>query len=217
MVGVVRRWLLLAMGLVAAGAQADGIEIDVVGLFRDAALFEINGRRQLLRAGEQSVEGVLLISAHSREAIIELAGRRLTLNLSSRIGADFQQAVSTSVSIGLNDLGQYRTTGSINDRPVALLVDTGANVVAMNQGVARRLGIDYEVLGTPTEVATAGGVVKSWSISLDVVQVGDIRVRNVRAVVLEGEHPSDILLGRTFLANVEMKESAGVLVLTSKL
>lgn len=209
---------VVALGLIlAAGVVAAAPEVEVVALFKDAALLEIGGKRQLLKPGERSDEGVLLVSADSRQAEIEIDGDRFQVGLSSRIGTAFQPAESSSVTISLNDAGQYRTTGSINDRPVPLLVDTGANIVAINAGDARGLGIDFVGEGRRRQVVTAGGVVDSWQVTLDSVQLGDIRVNNVEAVVLEGGFPETILLGMTFLRNVEIRESGGVLVLTSKL
>lgn len=212
-----RRMILVLALIVIAGAVTAAPEIEVVALFKDAALLEINGRRKLLKQGERADEGVALVSANSREAVLEVDGNRVRVGLSSRIGTEFQPAESSSVTISLNDAGQYRTTGSVNDRPVPLLVDTGANIVAINSSDARSLGIDFVGTGKRRQVVTAGGVVASWQVTLDSVQIGDIRVSNVEAVVLEGGFPETILLGMTFLRNVEIRESGGVLVLTSKL
>jgi aspartyl protease family protein len=210
-----KRLVLVLLMLFAFGSHAESVDIDVIALFKDAALLEINGKRQMLRLGEASTDGVLLVSAHSREAIVEVGGERVTLNLSDRIGSSFEPRQISKVSINLNDNGQYRTGGSINGQPVIFLVDTGANVVAMNVVDARNLDIQLSSESEAMSV-TAGGVIRSWEVNLEVVQVGEIRIHNVKAAVLEGEYPEHILLGMTFLSNVEMSESSGVMVLTSK-
>lgn len=210
-------WVGLWMGLAGIpSSHAQDMEVDVVALFKGAALLEINGRRELLKEGEKTAEGVELIEATSRKAIVAVGDQRVTLDLSSRIGTAFQPPVNATVSINLNNDGQYRTTGSINDRPVALLVDTGANIVAMNSVHARELGINYRA-GRASQASTAGGVIRTWEVTLDSVQVGQIRVNNVRAAVLDGAYPEDILLGMTFLTSVEINESSGVMILKSKL
>ena len=62
--------LSLTMFLVALLQQpARAVEIDVLGLFTDAAMLSIDGRQQMLRTGERSTEGVLLVSSNSREAV----------------------------------------------------------------------------------------------------------------------------------------------------
>jgi aspartyl protease family protein len=53
-------------------------------------------------------------------------------------------------------------------------------------------------------------------VTLDSVQIGAIRVHNVTAAVLPGNHPMEILLGMTFLDRVVMREEKGVLMLISK-
>ena len=97
-------------------ANAKDIEIDVLGLFKDAAMLSIGGVERMLRSGERSEEGVLLISSNSREAVIQIGNEQHTLNLSSRIGTTYQQAEMASVSVLLNEAGQYRTSGTINGR-----------------------------------------------------------------------------------------------------
>lgn len=212
-----RRCLILLTTLAFVGPlSAQEVDIEVIGLFKGRAMLEINGEQILLSEGQRSDEGVLLLSANSREATIEVGGERLTLDLSSRIAASYAAAEEAQVSIALNDRDQYRTTGSINGRPTSFVVDTGANIVAMNAGHARQLGIDYQD-GRQSKAMTAGGPVRSWDVSLAEVEVGGIRVNNVRAAILEGQFPQQILLGMTFLRNVEMRESSGVLVLTSKM
>jgi aspartyl protease family protein len=64
-----------------------------------------------------------------------------------------------------------------------------------------------------TQVETAGGKVGSQLVTLDTVSVGGIAVRNVQAVVIDGVYPVDILLGMSFLRNVDIKESSGVMQL----
>jgi aspartyl protease family protein len=157
----------------------------------------------------------LLVSADSKGAVIEINGERIELDLSSRIAANFERPEETAVSILRNGNGQYLTRGTINGRSVELLVDTGANVMALNNEMARTLGIDLKG-ARPIQVSTAGGVTQSWLVSLDVVQIGNIKVNNVQAAVMQGIHPEDILLGMTFLENVKISESGGVMQLTGK-
>ncbi len=87
------------------------------------------------------------------------------------------------------------------------------NVVAMNSGHAASLGIDFRA-GTPAQVETASGVVEAWVVALQSVDVGGIRVDNVRATVVEGTHPTTILLGMTYLQHVQMNEKNGILLLS---
>ena len=65
--------------------------------------------------------------------------------------------------------------------------------------------------------STAGGNVKAWQIKLDSVKVGALEVLGVEAAVLEGDSPTEVLLGMSFLSRVRWREENGVLQLESKL
>ncbi|MAV27691.1 MAG: hypothetical protein CMQ05_16550 [Gammaproteobacteria bacterium] len=86
----------------------------------------------------------------------------------------------------------------INGTPVSFLVDTGATVVAMNLPTARRLGLDVTD-AQREKVATAGGIVESWEVLVDRIQVGSVSVVNAKTAVMDGNYPEDILLGMSFL------------------
>ena len=206
---------LIGLLLLSVSAFSQELEIDVVGLFKNAAMLTIQGKERLMKVGDQSEEGVLLVSADSQGAVIEVNGESMALDLSSRIASNFETPKETIVTILLNRSGQYKTRGAINGRSVELLVDTGANIVAMNSNTARQLGIQTNN-GRAASVTTASGVTNSVLVTLDLVQVGNIKATNVSAVVMEGAYPVDILLGMTFLTNVEITESAGVMQLKGK-
>ena len=209
------RLVLLITLLASQFSVAEQLDIEVVGLFSNAAILRINGRQQLLKTGQISPEGVLLVSASSSDVTIEYEGNRSTMLLSDRISSDFQKPGVVSVSVQINGQGQYIAMGSINGRPVRFLIDTGANIIAMNSNMARNLGIDYS-RGKIMTATTAGGAIRSWEVILGAVQVGEIKVTNVQGAVLEGEFPRNILLGMSFLRRVKIQENAGLMVLTSQ-
>ena len=75
--------------------------------------------------------------------------------------------------------------------------------------------LDY-ASGRPIQAITAGRRVNGWRVQLSGVTVGAITVMNVDALVLEGNSPPNVLLGMTFLRNVEISEKDGVMVLSSE-
>lgn len=204
---------LLAM--LSITLQAAPAQIVVRGLFEKAALLEIDGRQQFLRAGQRDASGLLLVSATPREAVIDIDGQRKTLTLNKQIGAIYRESSQTSVSLHKDNRKQYRTRVTINGRSADALVDTGATSVAMSSSQADQLGISYTD-GTATAVATAGGVKKAFGIILNRVQVGNIKTQEVAAVVIEGDHPHIILLGMSFLEHVDLQERDNILVLTAR-
>ncbi|HEY5738160.1 MAG TPA: TIGR02281 family clan AA aspartic protease [Gammaproteobacteria bacterium] len=207
----------IAAAAVAAASPVFAVEkISVKGLFNNKAIVVIDGKQRLLRAGETSPEGVKLISANSKQAVLEIDGVQSTRGLGTHIGSTFTPAESTAVRIWPTARNMYTIVGSINGLTVNFLVDTGATSIAMNSGEARRLGIDYAVEGEPTVSQTASGLAKAWIINLKRVKVGDIELANVRAAVLEGNFPTEVLLGMSFLGRLDMRREQGVLELRKK-
>ena len=204
--------LALAALLYQAAVLAAAPTVEVEALFTDAAVLKIDGERKTLRAGE-SWKGVTLISAYSRTATLEVDGRQQVVGLSRRIGSNYQEPESREVTITRNAKLQYATSAIINGKRIPVLVDTGANIVAMSLTHAAQLGLDHEA-GQPGMVETAGGRVKAWVVTLRYVDVGGIRVDNVKATVVDGEYPLTVLLGMTYLQHVEFRENNGVLSLS---
>jgi aspartyl protease family protein len=107
------------------------------------------------------------------------------------------------------------TTATINGQMIEVQVDTGANTIALSRTHAERLGIAYRK-GMPSRAATASGVVNSWSIMLDSVNVGGIAIANVQASVIDAEFPLTILLGMTYLEHVEIRKTGNSLHLKQR-
>lgn len=203
---------VLALLLTLSGARAAPPEVAVEALFPNAAVLKVNGKRKMLKAG-QSFEGVTLVAARSESVTIEIQGKRQTLGLSRYIGSSYEEADSQAISLNRDTGNQYRTNVVIDGKSVLALVDTGATTVAMSGNQARALGIDYYG-GDLGRVSTASGLADAYSITLRSVSVGGITVNNVRASVVEGDYPSIVLLGMTYLRHVKMEEQDGVLTLS---
>lgn len=193
-------------------------QVQVVGLFPNAAVLLVDGQRKLVKAGQVGPGGVKVISADSKGAVLEVDGVQRSYAMTREYnqgGSSQPQKAQLSISRGVGN--HYWIAGSIDGHPVQFLVDTGATSVAMNEGQARMLGIDYRVKGRAMIASTAGGNVKAWQIKLDSVKVGALEVLGVEAAVLEGDSPTEVLLGMSFLSRVRWREDNGVLQLESKL
>ena len=192
-------------------------KIAVVALFKDKAMVSINGKQRLLRKGKASPEGVLLISADTSAAVLEIGGERKRYPLGRQISTSYKQAdKGAPLRIWPTGNGMYVVNGTINGFPVRFLVDTGATAIAMNRNDARRLGINFRVDGRQSSASTASGVVRTYNLSLKQVKVGHIELRNVDASVVDGDFPSDILLGNTFLNRVDMQREGRALELRAR-
>ncbi|CAM5466579.1 TIGR02281 family clan AA aspartic protease [Pseudomonas stutzeri] len=214
-----RRFELLLAGLLLLPSLAVSAPmVQVVGLFPGAAVLNVDGQRKLVKVGQAGPGGVEVVSADSRGAVLRVGGVERSYGLSREYsGAGYAAPEKTQLSVAKGVGGHYWIAGSINGQPVQFLVDTGATSVAINENQARRLGIDYRAAGQPLLVNTASGTAKAWRVRLNSVKVGSIDVLGVEAVVLEGESPSEALLGMSFLGRVSWREDQGVLRLESKL
>jgi len=213
--GLLRRLPVLFVAGLLNVAQA-APDVRVVGLFSDRAVVLIDGRQHVLKAGQDGAEGVRLLAADSETALLEIDGREVEARLDGRITARKHTAEVQEVQVWRNSAGMYTTVGSINGLTVSFLVDTGASQVALNADEARRLGIDFRVSGTPIAVGTASGVAHGWAVTLATVKVGSLELRNVGAVVLEGNTPQHVLLGMTYLGRLEIDNDGRMMTLRKK-
>ncbi len=108
-----------------------------------------------------------------------------------------------------NSRGHYLAKASINGRSLDVIVDTGATSVAISDETARRLGVAPPRSAYTMEVGTANGSIRAAPVTLNEVRIGNLSVRNVRAVVLPGEALPVSLLGMSFLGRLSKFESAG--------
>jgi len=204
--------------LLLASLQVQAADISVTALFGGKAQLVIDGGKpRILSTGQTSPEGVKLISADSKGAVIEFQGKRRNLALGSgmRIGGADLSAGSTSgasVTLTADAQGHYQTLGQVNGGTVNFLVDTGATSIALPSADARRLGINY-LNGQRGFTQTANGRAAAYRVTLDTVKVGDITLHAVEAVVLEGDGLKIALLGMSFLNRTEMKRDGQALTL----
>ncbi len=129
--------------------------ITVIGVERERATVEIDGKRRVLQRG-----------AHYRGDAKAAAGNK------------------QSATLAADTRGHFITEGTINGGHIRLLVDTGATSVAIPAADAVRLGIDYR-RGQRISIQTANGPAPAYVARLDRVSVGAIELLNVEAVVME--------------------------------
>jgi aspartyl protease family protein len=208
----------LVSGLMLAANVAWAVEsISLQALFKDKAIIVVDGARRVLKSGEESPEGVKLLTTDTREekAEIEIAGRREVLKLGV-VTAGFASQGKGNVTLYPDRGGHFFVDGLVNGANVRFMVDTGATMVAMNSAVANRIGIDYRKLGRPGMASTPAGYVKTYDVTLGTVQVGGITLHNVAGSVIEGNHPLEALLGMSFLGHLDMKRDGEKMELSER-
>lgn len=103
--------------------------------------------------------------------------------------------------------GQFHLPGRINGRDAEFLVDTGADLVALGEGEAARLGLNV----TPDQfrpiMRTASGTGMAALVRIERLEVAGRELHDVPAVVMQGLTVN--LLGQSALKQLGKVELAG--------
>jgi aspartyl protease family protein len=128
--------------------------------------------------------------------------------------AQSSAASSRSVVIAPSRGGHFRVTGRVDGRRIDFLIDTGAAAIALKPEDAAMLGIHPIASDYVAAVKTANGVIRVALVQLDTVEIEDLEVHNVAAMVLPAGVAPENLLGLSFLRRLRRFEySDGKLVL----
>jgi aspartyl protease family protein len=210
------RHCIAAALCVAAAGIAHATNVNVIGLFPGKAVVVIDGGApRTLSVGNRTPEGVLLVSADSKSATLEIDGKRETLEMGQHVENAAQTGSRSSVTLSTDASGHYITAGRVNGGEVRFMVDTGATMVTLPYADARRLGIDLS-RARPATSMTANGPVQVYRVKLDTVQVGDLVMTNVDGIVHSGNALDIALLGMSFLNRTEMRREGANLMLIKR-
>jgi len=187
----------------------------LAGLFPGKALLTINGGPpRTLALGVKTDEGVRVLSIEGETATIEIDGKKRVLRVGQNVAAQASGSGPATAVLTADGRGHFLTTGNINGTTVRFVVDTGASVISLGAGDARRIGIDASK-GQPAMTQTANGQAVVSLVKLDVVRVGDIVLHNVDASVHQQDMPI-ALLGMSFLNRMEMQRDGETMTLKKR-
>src|SRR4051812_18910161 len=131
-----------------------------------------------------------------------------TLTTSAPASQPQTSASGGTMTVRRDTRGHFKVEGSIDGRRMDFLVDTGATVIAIPEREAARLGIHPARREYTAQIQTANGTILAAPTHLAMVEVGNISVRNVRAVIMPNEALSENLLGMSFLSRLRKFEIA---------
>jgi aspartyl protease family protein len=132
-------------------------------------------------------------------------------------GAETAQPQTASntpaIAIRRGQNGHFETDAVLDGRRMSFLIDTGATVIALRESDAARLGIHPGQRDYSMKISTANGVTLAAPVEINRVEVGDVTVRNVAALVLPDQALAQNLLGMSFLSRVHWQYESNRLVL----
>lgn len=126
-------------------------------------------------------------------------------NLETRTTADYSE-----VSLERNRYGHYVASGRINGHEVVFLLDTGASDVSVPQHIADEIGLER---GRRIPYQTANGIAYGYATQLERVALGGIELHKVRGHINPNMDNDEILLGMSFLRNLEFTQRGNTLTL----
>ena len=119
-------------------------------------------------------------------------------------GSIIKSEDGNSMSVIANQSGHFFVNAIVDGLGIKFMVDTGATDVALTRGDAKSLGIDLDALSYGRKVSTANGTAWSASVTLDYIEIGDIRIENVSASVGSDDGLNTSLLGMSFLNKLKL-------------
>ncbi|WP_227367512.1 TIGR02281 family clan AA aspartic protease [Halomonas sp. M20] len=114
------------------------------------------------------------------------------------------------VTLERNASGHFVATGYIDGEPVEFLLDTGASLVSVPTTLADRLGLQR---GATADFNTANGRVRGHLTTIDEIELGSLKARDVRGSINPGLGGSTALLGMSFLSRFDIEIRGAKMVL----
>jgi aspartyl protease family protein len=109
--------------------------------------------------------------------------------------------------------GHFRVEARVDGRRLDFVVDTGASQITLRESDAARLGIHPTPRDYSIKISTANGEGRAALVQLGMVEVGNVVVRDLPALVTPDEALSVNLLGMSFLSRVRWTHERGKLTL----
>ena len=208
--------LAAVLGLVLPSA-VHAQSIALAGMLGSKALLVVNGNPPKSVAAGETHQGVKVISTAGEQAVVEQAGKRLTLRVGEApvsMSASAGGAKGTRIVLSAGSGGHFITPGKINGQAVQFMVDTGATTIAMGALDAERAGIDFRK-GQRVQMSTANGMTEGYRVKLGSVRIGEVEVLDVDGVVIPQPMPF-MLLGNSFLTRFQMTRDADQMTLVKR-
>jgi len=201
-----------ALGLVSgvAGAQ----EVGLAGILGSRALLVVDGGEPQAVAVGQSLAGVKVISVQGGQVVVEIGSKKRPLRIGQHAVGGAEADGGGKIVMTADNQGHFYTTGTVNGVSVRFLVDTGATMISLGAGDARRMGLDFE-RGQKGLTQTANGQGVVSKVQLNTVRIGDVTLHNVDALIHQTEMPM-ALLGMSFLNRMEMQRDGSTMTLKKR-
>lgn len=104
----------------------------------------------------------------------------------------------TEIILEAESDGHFYLEALVDRSRITFLIDTGASISVLNPDDARELRLETRGREPTHEVQTGGGTVKMTAVTLPRIEVGQLRLEGLQALVTEVDMPHSVL-GMNFL------------------
>ena len=120
---------------------------------------------------------------------------------------------SRTMVLRANDGGHFAVDARVDGRRIEFMVDTGASQIALRESDAAKLGFHPTPRDYSIKISTANGIGRAALVQLGMIEVGDIIVRDLPALISPDEMLGVNLLGMSFLSRVRFSHERGKLII----
>jgi aspartyl protease family protein len=156
--------------------------------------------------------GLLLVAAVVMARVIDQSGRAPVAAKAMKAAPAPASSVSNnsrSLVIKAGNGGHFEVEARVDGRRIP----SGASQIALRESAAARLGIHPTPRDYKIKIHTANGIGRAALVQLRMVEVGNIVVRDLPALVSPDEALGVNLLGMSFLSRVRWTHERGKLIL----
>ncbi|EAT10223.1 TIGR02281 family clan AA aspartic protease [Sphingobium sp. 10 DY56-G10] len=121
--------------------------------------------------------------------------------IQSRLGWADQETQGNTVRIRMSPDGHFWARATVNGVPRRMLIDSGATVTAISQDTARAASVAPQSGIVPVLMRTANGTVRVETGTIDRLEIGGLKARDLSAVISPALGDVDIL-GMNFLTQL---------------
>jgi aspartyl protease family protein len=162
--------------------------------------------RQILILAAAVLAAGTYFARYADKAVVETAAPQAAVQVSEQPMQSSAGQHKMELTSGRD--GHFRVDARVDGRRIGFMVDSGASLVILRETDAANVGLHPMPRDYTAVVSTANGRIKAAPAKLERIEVGDITVFDVPALVLPDEALSTNLLGVAFLSRLRRYEYA---------
>ncbi|WP_197230972.1 retropepsin-like aspartic protease family protein [Novipirellula artificiosorum] len=153
------------------------------------------------------VQIAIRVMARNFDTPKEITAAEILKPVNKRIERIEQEIFRESIPLESSPNGSLSLTAVIGNKPVKMIIDSGASLVVLPAKNAVELGVDVPVDSRVLRLVMANGqTISARAVVLPRIRIGEFEAENVEAAILdESATAAEPLLGMSFLGNFKFE------------